>query len=151
MSTTSRAEITSWYAKAYVKAGKKDKGRILDEVVGVTGWSRDNARRRLTGAAKRRPGSGRQVARLDGLERHGELVDGDDRYSPAVRAELLSMSAASIDRYLKPTTATDQLRGKTTTKSRRCAPRSRSARPVTRSKPSPDSSRATPSRTAGRR
>lgn len=60
LSTTSRAEITSWYAKAYVKAGKKDKGRILDEVVGVTGWSRDNARRRLTGAAKRRPGSGRQ-------------------------------------------------------------------------------------------
>jgi hypothetical protein len=58
----SRAEVTTRYAKAYVKAGKSDKGRILDEVVSVTGWSRDNARRRLTAAAKRPPGAGRQVA-----------------------------------------------------------------------------------------
>ncbi len=34
----SRAEITTSYAKAYVKAGKKDSGRILDEVVAVTRW-----------------------------------------------------------------------------------------------------------------
>jgi len=39
---------------------------------------------------------------LDGLERHGELVGGVDWYSPAVRGELLTMSAASIDRYLQP-------------------------------------------------
>ena len=152
----SRAEVTSRYARAYARAGKQDKGRILDQVVEVTRWSRDNARRRLAAAAKRPPGSGRQVARpprkprsakysydavkvlqrvwaasggqcgkylvasmrtqLDGLERHGELVFGTDRYSPEVRAELLAMSAATIDRYLKPAKATDQLRGKTTTK-----------------------------------
>src|SRR5690625_3563335 len=63
LSMTSRAEITSKYARAYAKAAKKDKGRILDEAVGVTGWSRDNARRRLTAAASRSPGSGRQVAK----------------------------------------------------------------------------------------
>lgn len=153
---TSRAEITSKYARAYAKAAKKDKGRILDEAVGVTGWSRDNARRRLTAAASRSPGSGRQVAKrprkqrspkysydalkvlqkvwaasggqcgkylaesmrlqLDLLEHHGELVDGTDRYSPGVREELLSMSAASIDRYLAPAKATDQIRGTSTTK-----------------------------------
>ena len=154
---TSRAEITTKYAKAYVKASKKDKGRVLDEVVAVTGWSRDNARRRLTAAAKRPPGAGRQVAKrpgrqraskysydavkvlqkvwaasggqcgkylaasmqlqLDGLERHGELddIDGENRYSPAVREELLAMSAASIDRYLKPAKVKDQLRGTATT------------------------------------
>ena len=39
---------------------------------------------------------------IDGLERHGNFVDGVDRYGPAVRRELLAMSAASIDRYLKP-------------------------------------------------
>ena len=39
---------------------------------------------------------------LDGLERHGELVSGAARYSPAVREELLAMSAATIDRYLEP-------------------------------------------------
>ena len=152
----SRAEVTTRYAKAYVKAAKGDKGRILDEVVGVTGWSRDNARRRLSMAAKCPPGGGRQVAvagrkrrspkysydavkvlqrvwaasggqcgkylavsmrlQLDGLERHGELVDGVDRYSGAVRLELLAMSPASIDRYLKPAKATDQIRGVATTK-----------------------------------
>ena len=151
----SRAEITSKYAKAYVKARKKDKGVMLDEVVAVTGWSRDNARRRLS-AAVRPPGSGRQVAKrprkpragkfsydavkvlqrvwaasggqcgkylavsmrtqLDALERHGELVFGQDRYSPGVRAELLAMSAASIDRYLAPAKATDQIKGVSTTK-----------------------------------
>jgi hypothetical protein len=153
---TSRAEVTTRYARAYVRASKKDRGKVLDEVVSVTGWSRDNARRRLVAAAKQPPGGGRQVARrarkprspkysydamkvlqrvwaasggqcgkylaasmriqLDGLERHGELLDGVDRYSPAVREELLTMSAASIDRYLAPAKASDQIRGVSTTK-----------------------------------
>jgi hypothetical protein len=43
---SSRAEITAKFAKAYVKALKAQKGQILDQVVQVTGWSRDNARRR---------------------------------------------------------------------------------------------------------
>lgn len=50
-----RAEITAKYARAYLKASKKDKGRLLDEVIAVTGWSRDNARRRLAKAAEPRP------------------------------------------------------------------------------------------------
>jgi hypothetical protein len=156
LSMTSRAEITARFARAYAKASKKDKGRILDQVVEVTDWSRDNARRRLAAAAKRSPGVGRSVAKrprkprapkycydtlkvlqkvwaatggqcgkylaasmrlqLDGLERHGELVFGRGRYSPAVRGELLAMSAATIDRYLAPAKAKDQLKGKATTK-----------------------------------
>jgi hypothetical protein len=35
---------------------------MLDEVVSVTGWSRDNARRRLVAAAKPPPGPGRALA-----------------------------------------------------------------------------------------
>ncbi len=141
---------------AYVKASKKDKGRVLDQVVEVTGWSRDNARRRLVAAAEHRPGAGRAVAQrprkprslkysydalkvlqlvwaasggqcgkylaasmrtqLDLLERHGELVVGRDRYDTSVRAELLAMSAASIDRYLRGARANDQVRGVSTTK-----------------------------------
>jgi len=152
----SHAEITTRYAKAYVTASKKDKGRILGQVVEVTGWSRDNARRRLTAAATRSPGPGRSVAKrprkprapkycydtlkvlqkvwaasggqcgkylatsmriqLDGLERHGELAFGRDRYSPDVREELLAMSPATIDRYLALAKAKDQVTGKSTTK-----------------------------------
>ncbi len=152
----SRAEVTRRYAKAYAKASKKDKGRVLDQVVDVTGWSRDNGRRRLASAAALPVGRGRQVAarprrprspeysydaskvlqrvwaasggqcgkylavsmgvQLDLLERHGELVDGIDRYGPGVRGELLSMSAAPIDRYLQSAKATDQVKGVSTTK-----------------------------------
>jgi Integrase core domain len=122
----------------------------------VTGWSRDNAWRRLVQAARRPPGAGRGVGerprkprvlkysydalkvlqrvwaasggqcgkylgasmalQLDGLERHGELEFGCERYSRQVRAELLTMSAASIDRYLKTAKAKDQISGVSTTK-----------------------------------
>lgn len=156
LSMRSRAEVTSRYASAYVKASKKDRGRVLDQVVEVTGWSRDNARRRLTAAAKHPPGVGRSVAKrprkprspkysydtvkvlqrvwaasggqcgkylaasmriqLDGLERHGELTLGAGRYGPEVRGELLAMSAATIDRYLKTARAKDQISGVSTTK-----------------------------------
>lgn len=145
-----RAEITRKYATAYRAACKKERGRLLDEVVAVTGWSRDNARRQLAGAVKPRlvgaerktrerkysydavkvlqqvwafsGGScGKYLAPVMGLllsqlEDHGELVDGKRRYSALVRAELLAMSPATIDRYLAPARAKDTIRGKTTTK-----------------------------------
>jgi len=156
LSMSSRAEVTTRFARAYGKASKKDKGLILDQAVAVTGWSRDNARRRLSAAAKCSPGAGRSIAKrprkprapkycydtrkvlqrvwaasggqcgkylaasmaiqLDGLQRHGELVFGRDRCSPAVREQLLAMSAASIDRYLRPARAKDRISGVSTTK-----------------------------------
>ncbi|MCF2573345.1 integrase, partial [Brevibacterium sp. UCMA 11754] len=58
-----RAEITTKYARQYKKASKKNKGAVLKEVVAVTAWTRDNARRRLTQAAKHPPGPGRQVTK----------------------------------------------------------------------------------------
>lgn len=50
-----RTEITRKFARQYARCSKKDKGRVLDEVVLVTGRSRDNARRRLAAAAKPGP------------------------------------------------------------------------------------------------
>lgn len=148
---SARVEITKKYARAYAKASKKERGRLLDEVVGVTGWSRDNARRRLAAAA--RPGprpvttrkprgrkfsydatktlqrvwafSGGQCGKylavsmphlLDALERHGELALGKKRYSLSVRAELLEMSPATIDRYLAPVKQNEPIRGLAATK-----------------------------------
>lgn len=150
LSMAARAEITARYARAYRGASRADKGRMLDEVVAVTGWSRANARRRLVAAAVPRAVRPRKRDRarrysydatkvlqqvwafsgglcgkylvvampslLDALERHGELVAGKGRYSAGVRDELLSMSAATVDRYLAPAKARDPLRGKTTTK-----------------------------------
>jgi len=48
-----RAEITKKYAKVYAEADKKTKSVILVQVCDVTGWSRDNARRRLAQARRR--------------------------------------------------------------------------------------------------
>jgi hypothetical protein len=42
LSMAARAEIVSKYARDYRRASKKERGRLLDEVVAVTGWSRDN-------------------------------------------------------------------------------------------------------------
>jgi hypothetical protein len=160
----SRAEITGQFAHQYVVSAKKEKGLILDGVVAVTGWSRDNARRQLVAAAKtslnpsgdknctrrqtvnKRPrkrrepkytysalkilqfvwqSSGRQCGKylvvsmplmLAALERHHELPDRESRYTPEVKAELLSMSAATIDRYLKPIKTRPEIRGFSTTK-----------------------------------
>ena len=41
LSMATRAEITAKYAREYKQLSKKDRGRLLDEVVSVTGWSRD--------------------------------------------------------------------------------------------------------------
>lgn len=53
---------------------------------------------------------------LNSLEAHSHLVPGQRRYSRNVRTELLSMSPATIDRYLQPARAKDSLHGKSATK-----------------------------------
>lgn len=53
---------------------------------------------------------------LQAMEAEGSLVEDQGRYNAEVRVELLAMSAATIDRYLAPTKATDPIRGKSTTR-----------------------------------
>ncbi|MHB1474318.1 MAG: hypothetical protein ACYCV4_11995 [Dermatophilaceae bacterium] len=65
-----RHEITKKYAKEYERASKKDKGRMLDELVAVTGWSRANARRAITAAVKRK-GPARSVRRKPRARTYG--------------------------------------------------------------------------------
>ncbi len=62
LSMATRHEITKRYATGFGRASKKDRGRLLDELVGVAGWSRANARRSIAVAAKRK-GSARAVVR----------------------------------------------------------------------------------------
>lgn len=133
-----RREITKKYARQYARAGKAEKGRLLDALVATTGWTRDHARRAIRQASQRR-GAARQVQRrprprkysydalvvlqevwrlsgqpsgkylaavmddtVERLVRFRELGKVADRVSPDVLDELGAMSAATIDRYLKP-------------------------------------------------
>lgn len=56
------------------------------------------------------------LAWLNALEAHDELVFGRSGYNPGVRAQLLAMSAATIDRYLKAERDRLALKGISTTK-----------------------------------
>src|SRR5450756_3097755 len=70
LSMATRLEITKKYAREYGRASKKDRGRMLDELVAVTGWSRANARRAITAAAKRK-GPARSVQRKPRARTYG--------------------------------------------------------------------------------
>lgn len=149
-----RQTIIEGYQEEYRGARKRDKGEILDEIVTITGWSRDHARRRLSqlasvdfaeGDSAQTPHereckyssearetlervwdwSGRQSGKylsavmpvlLDALERHGALSFGRAGYSAQVREELLSVSAASIDRYLRSIRSRDVAEAAVSTK-----------------------------------
>lgn len=135
---TARREITKKYARQYAKAGKADKGALLDALVATTGWTRDHARRAIR-VASQRQGPARAVVRkprprkysydavvvlqevwrlsgqpsgkylaavmddtLERLTRFRELGKVAPRATPEVLQEVQAMSAATIDRYLKP-------------------------------------------------
>ena len=133
-----RRELTKKFAREYQKAGRTQKGEILDALVASTGWTRDHARRAIRAANARKGPAGRQqrkprprkysydalvvlheVWRLSGqpsgkylaavmddtlerLVRFRELGKVQPRVTGTVLDELRSMSAATIDRYLKP-------------------------------------------------
>ena len=143
LSMAERKAVTKQMATRYAKAKKAEKGRMLDELCALTGWTRRHARRAL-GSARTppRPSSRRRVriygpevaeplkvvwATLNGpagkrlapfmteivevLERYGEL-----EVSTEVRAKLLAISAATIDRLLAPERARLRVRGRSGTK-----------------------------------
>ena len=57
----SRREITKKFAREYATAGKMEKGRLLDELVHATGWTRDHARRAIRSANARTGATHRPV------------------------------------------------------------------------------------------
>ena len=64
LSMAARREIT----KKYARAGETEKGRLLDELVHATGWTRDHARRAIRSANARkgaaRPGTQTETAEV---------------------------------------------------------------------------------------
>lgn len=145
LSMAERRAVTKELAKRYEKSTKKAKRVILDELCELTGWSRRHARRALSGgspaasAKRKRPTApriydeaviaalrkiwalaggpcGKRLAPfiatfVEALERHGEL-----ELDPVVRAKLLRMSAATMDRVLVAERKRLQVRGRHGTK-----------------------------------
>jgi hypothetical protein len=144
LSMAERKAVTKEVARRYVKASKTDKGRMLDELCALTGWTRRHARRALAQALQGSPQpprrtrpriygpeilrplivvwstlngpSGKRLAPfmaevVQALERHGELD-----VEPEIRAKLLAMSSATIDRALAPERRRLQVRGRSGTK-----------------------------------
>src|ERR671927_889159 len=122
-----RDELVAAVVEQYRQSGRYDKTRILDEFVAVTGFHRKHAMRLLRGGSSGRRTRPRPERRLydeavrealiviweasdricgkrlkalapilvDAMERHGHL-----HLAPEVRARLLAISAATIDRAL---------------------------------------------------
>ena len=142
LSMSERKAVTKAMATRYAHGTKAQKGAILDELCALTGWTRRHARRVLSDAerppppAKPRPvvydaavvdalrrvwvilggPCGKRLAPflqeiIAALERHGELsVD------PKVRAKLIAISPATIDRVLAPDRKRLRVRGRSGTK-----------------------------------
>src|SRR5277367_3208261 len=128
ISMAARDELVAAVADRYARGARGERGRILDEFAAVTGYHRKHAMRLLrAGQVNRRcgPRPGRRIydeavrealivvweasdricgkrlrpllpILLEAMERHGHI-----QLVPEVRARLLAMSAATIDRALR--------------------------------------------------
>jgi hypothetical protein len=128
VSMATRDELVAAVIERYSKGSRAERGRILDEFVAVTGFHRKHAMRVLRGGQANRRSAPRPERRLydeavrealivlweasdrvcgkrlkalapilvDAMERHGHL-----HLAPEVRARLLAISAATIDRALR--------------------------------------------------
>ena len=129
VSMGTRDELIAALAGRYGEAGRIERGRIHDEFVAVTGYHRKHAMRVLRSGptgSRHGPRPGRQIygeavraalillweasdrvcgkrlkallpVLMEAMERHGRL-----ELDPVVRAGVLAMSAATIDRALAP-------------------------------------------------
>jgi hypothetical protein len=144
LSMAERKAVTKQMIKRYPKASKAEKGRMLDELCELTGWTRRHARRALQGARTgaidrpRRPkertygpdvlGPLRLVwAVLDGPSGKRlapfmpEIVEALERagelgVAPEVRGKLLRVSPATIDRMLAEDRRRLRVKGRSGTK-----------------------------------
>ena len=144
LSMAERKAVTRQMAKRYNKAGKGEKGKMLDELCALTGWTRRHARRALTEALRaparptRRPRArtyGPEVveplkfvwATLNGPAGKrlqpfmAEAVDALERHGelsvePEFRSKLLAMSSATMDRALAAERARLRIKGRSGTK-----------------------------------
>lgn len=144
LSMAERKAVTRQMAKRYAKATKTEKGRMLDELCVLTGWTRRHARRSLLGVLEpptgrpRRPRprtygaevleplkvvwatlngpAGKRLAPFMAEAVKALERHGELRLDPEVRTKLLQMSSATIDRALAAERARLRVKGRSGTK-----------------------------------
>jgi hypothetical protein len=121
MSSDARREYLIAVAVRYRNARKKDKTKILDEFCATTGWNRKHAITRLNGPMTRNKPPGRKttyshsaILQLVQLWKWMNYMNSKNLVAAlpfwlehydcpeAIKRELLAMSAATVDRKLKP-------------------------------------------------
>jgi Resolvase, N terminal domain len=88
LSLSVRRVIPKQSAAEYARATKKGNGQIFDDLVGVTGWSRANARRALSTALKRRTPGPEREAEAPAADLRIRHTDGADQGIAAGRNAL---------------------------------------------------------------
>ena len=148
LTMSEREAVVRQMAARYQRAGKKDKGRLLDELVALTGYNRRYAVGLLNGAVTKATMAPRRRAPrlrkrlydapvLEALRRIWAIMDGicgkrlaavlpqtiaaleragELRLDARTRRKLQTISAASIDRLLRPERQRLSLRGRSLTK-----------------------------------
>jgi len=139
--------LTSQVVRRYLRARKKEKGRILNEFVENTGYNRSYARRVIRSAKDKDFRRRRKVTRIRPVKYDQVFLphlvdlwkisyfmcgkrlvpilpeylfslerDGERTYPSEIKAKLLSISAATVDRLLKKERKKQTIKGRSLTK-----------------------------------
>jgi hypothetical protein len=101
MSMGARREVLAAVANRYRAAGRREKGRILDELTATTGWHRKHAVRALSQhVAAPAPSGSMSAADASAVGDDGSLPRRREQPEPFADLKLLDMAATPVKTHL---------------------------------------------------